>query len=251
MLDGGMIKPRTRTGLQAAADHLRSIALDAEDGTFIGSEEALVARLGCSRGTVRQLARLLEREGLLRVKRGINGGYFVSRPDAGTIEASVSAYLETLDMDTQDVTVLASALWVEVMRKAARVGRADAQALAARFRPKVNRLKPGASFAEILRLEQECRTEIFKLTRSGYIELIFEINSTFASRKFPPASEEIAETDHQEFVRAWKESKLLELSAIQDGDIELATMAARYSRKIWHRRVWARRAGGADDTRLE
>jgi GntR family transcriptional repressor for pyruvate dehydrogenase complex len=241
-----MSKAGNRTGLQAAAARLRALVLDAEDGALIGSEEALVARLGCSRGTARQVARLLEREGLLRVRRGINGGYFGCRPDAGTIEASVSAYLETLDMDAEDVTVLASTLWVEVMRKAAAANRADALLLAAEFRPKVMSVKPGSTFTQVRQLEQACRKAIFKLTRSGYIELIFEINSAFASRKFAQASEDIAEPDHREFVRAWKESKMLELSAIQQGDVELAIMAARYSRTIWHRRVWAHADNSAE-----
>jgi len=50
--------------------------LAAKEGALIGSEESLIADLGVSRSTLRQAARLLEREGLLRVKRGINGGYY-------------------------------------------------------------------------------------------------------------------------------------------------------------------------------
>ena len=229
---------RSRTGLQAAAQQLRRIVLDVGEGELIGSEEALVARLGCSRGTVRQLARLLEGEGLLKVKRGPNGGYFGCRPNARTIEASVSAYLETLDMDAQDVTRLASALWIEVMRKAARAEPTDARALCGAFRRKVGAIRPDAAFADVLRLELEWRSAVFKLTRSGYIELIFEINSSFALRRFPGTTEEISVEEHMEFVRTWRESTLIELAAIHEGDVELAEMGARYSRKIWHRRTW-------------
>ena len=35
-------------------------------------------------------------------------------------------------------------------------------------------------------------------------------------------------------VRASRESTLLELAAVHEGDIELAEMGARYSRNIWH-----------------
>lgn len=239
MRNGRTKESGSRTGLHSAAQDLRRIVLEAEDGALIGSEDALVARLGCSRGTVRQLARLLEREGLLRVKRGPNGGYFGSRPNARTIEASVSAYLETLDMDPEDVTRLASVLWIEVIRKASRADRATVQDLVQRFLPKVAAVETDADFARILELELEWRAAIFELTRSGYIELIFEINSAFARRKFPGAAEEVGAAEHSEFVRAWRESTMLEMTGIRSGDSDLALIGAQYSRKVWHGRMWA------------
>jgi hypothetical protein len=39
-------------------------------------------------------------------------------------------------------------------------------------------------------------------------------------------------------VRAWRSAKLLELESIADGDPELAMMAARHGRNLWHRRIW-------------
>ena len=73
-------QPKSRSPIDTAADQLREILLRQQEGEMIGSEDDLVARLGVSRVTVRQAARLLEREGVLRVRRGINGGYFASRP---------------------------------------------------------------------------------------------------------------------------------------------------------------------------
>ena len=74
----------------------------------MGSEETLIAKLGVSRATVRQAARLLEREGFPRVRRGINGGYFAARPDVRTIEKAVSSYLEMVHTKPEDITVIAS-----------------------------------------------------------------------------------------------------------------------------------------------
>ena len=108
-LDWALIDTWREAGVPLAAV-LRGIVLDAAPGTLLGSEDALVARLSVSRSTVRQIARLLEREGLLLVRRGINGGYYGARPTIGTIETTVSAYLETLDMDSQDLTTVASVL---------------------------------------------------------------------------------------------------------------------------------------------
>jgi GntR family transcriptional repressor for pyruvate dehydrogenase complex len=235
-----MSKRPSRPAIEAAAAKLRAIVLASEDGALIGSEDALLAKLGYSRTTVRQVARLLEREGFLRVRRGINGGYFGSRPDIGSIAGTVSAYLETLDMDAQDVTVIASALWVEVLRKAAAVRTEAARTLADTYRDRVLAIKPEASFEEVLQLEQESRTAIFALVKGRYIELIFNINIAFARRRIPPINRMKDSAVQPEFVRAWRNAKLMELSAIGEGDVELGMMAAHHIRKIWHERVWAR-----------
>ena len=78
--------PRLKSTIDAAASRLRALARAANADALLGSEEALVAQLGVSRATLRQVARLLEREGLLKVRRGINGGYFAARPDLRTVE---------------------------------------------------------------------------------------------------------------------------------------------------------------------
>jgi GntR family transcriptional repressor for pyruvate dehydrogenase complex len=232
----------SRPAIEAAAAKLRAIVRQSEDGALIGSEDVLLAKLGFSRSTVRQVARLLEREGFLRVRRGLNGGYFSSRPDRASIARTVSAYLETLDMDAQDVTVIASALWVEVLRKAAALGTRAARALAETYRERVLAIKPSASFVEVLAVEQESRAAIFDLVGARYIELIFDINTAFAGRRFSPNSEIDDSPLHRKFVRAWRDAKLMELSAIAEGDVELGLMAAHHIRSVWHKRIWPRSA---------
>lgn len=230
---------RGKTAIRVATERLRGLSLAADDGALLGSEDALVARLGFSRSTVRQVARLLEREGLLKVRKGPNGGYFAARPDAETIQAAVSAYLETLEMDREDVTAIASALWVEVVRKAAANHSDEARAIVEGFKKRVASLKADASFTQVRKLDLESRKAIFDLTNSRYIELIFDINMAFATRTFPLPDED--ETPgHADFVRTWRDAKVMELAAIAEQDVELAAMAARYVRKIWHDRIWAR-----------
>ena len=167
-----MPKAPSISTLEVVKAKLREVVLSAKEGALIGSEESLIADLAVSRSTLRQAARLLEREGLLRVKRGINGGYYGSRPDEKTIQTAVSAYLGTLDMKYDDVTAVASS-----------VGR------------------------------------------------------------FPLAADRDGTPQHREFVRAWREAKLLELAAIEQGDVELGMMAARNGRNIWHRRFWSKKPG--------
>ena len=229
-----------RTALELASLALRKIVLSMEPGSLIGSEDALIAQVGYSRSTVRQASRLLEREGLLVVRRGINGGYFSARPDAGTIEATVSSYMETLDVDADDITVIASALWVEAMRRAARADRTEARALADRLSAKVRAVKDGAAFDKIRELELQSQSEVFDLARSTYVKLIFDINVAFSRRRFSAPIPDDTSEEHLRFVKSWRDGKLLELSAIAEGDVELAAMAGRHSRDVWHRRIRSR-----------
>jgi DNA-binding FadR family transcriptional regulator len=237
-----MVKIQKRSAIDIAAETLREIILATDEGTFVGSEETLMSRLACSRSTVRQTARLLEREGLLRVRRGINGGYFAARPDVGTIEATVGTYLATLDIDSQDVTLLASALWVEAMGKAASADKAAAELVVSRLRKKIKSVRDTATFQQVRDVELETQDAIFKLTNSMYVKLIFDINAEFSRRRFHQPLESDESPEHLAFVPAWREAKMMELNAILQGDRDLAVMAARYSRKIWHRRVYSRLA---------
>ncbi len=226
--------------LEAVKAKLRDIVFAADNGALIGGEESLVAELGVSRSTLRQAARLLERQGLLRVRRGINGGYYASRPDQTTIENAVSAYLGTLDLKYEDVTAVASVLWVEVLRRAASINNAAARQLADHHSAKVREVSPDATFHEVVEVEMASREAIFELVQSRYIQLIFHINQAFSVGRFPPAAERDGTPQHLQFVSAWREAKLLELRSIAQGDVELAMMAARNIRNIWHHRFWSK-----------
>lgn len=238
-----MPKRSTVSTIEAAKAKLRVTVLAAKEDALIGSEESLISELGVSRSTLRQVARLLEREGLLRVKRGLNGGYYGSRPDERTIQTAVSAYLGTLDMKSEDVAAVASVLWVEVLRRAASLNNAAARKLADHYRQQVLEIDPGATSHEILEVEVTSREAIFDLVKGRYIQLIFHINAAFSEGRFLPPEALDGTPAHREFVRAWREAKLLELGAIAEGDVELGMMAARRIRNIWYRRYWSKKPG--------
>lgn len=239
-------RTQSRTAPEVAAERLRQLVLERAEGALIGSEDALTAQLGCSRSTVRQVARLLEREGLLRVKRGINGGYFGTRPKSGTIEATVSAYLETLQVRPSEITVLASALWVEAMRMAACRPPEETEAALKGLRKQLKALRDDAPFRTIRTLELDTQAAIFDLANSPYIKVIFDINVAFSRRRFSEPISDNASAEHLTFVRLWRVAKLMEFEALTLGDQELAVNAARASRRIWHERLKLRFATFAD-----
>ena len=235
-----MKQPRNKSIIDTAAAQLRTLVLSVDEDTLLGSEEELIKQLGVSRATVRQVARLLEREGLLRVKRGINGGYFAVRPDVNTIAETVSTYLDMVDTEREDITQIASVLWVEVVRKAALQKNPNTNTVIAQLKDKLLSMDAGAPFENIRDMEQEIRDTIFDLLNNRYTELIFQINTAYANRHFRSASETDATDEHHRFVHDWRNAKMMELGAISDGDPVLAVIAARHSRNLWHQRLWGR-----------
>jgi DNA-binding FadR family transcriptional regulator len=229
-----------RTGLKQSAEIARSLILGLPEGEFIGSEDSLRALLGCSRGTVRQVARLLEREGLLKVRRGIKGGYYGARPDPGTIEKMVGVHLETFDIGPNEVTILANALWIEAMRLAAGADKALVDRICEKLRKKVLSITEDTDILKIREVETYIQAEIFSLSNAKYLKLIYDINIHLYDSHFDYAAAAKASHEyHQAFVRAWRVAKLMELNAVAEGDVDLAESTARYSRKIWDRRVLA------------
>jgi GntR family transcriptional repressor for pyruvate dehydrogenase complex len=216
--------------LDAVSTKLRGLVLAVDKGALIGSEDSLVDLLGVSRSTLRQAARLLEREGLLRVKRGLNGGYYGSRPDAKTIQTAVSAYLLTHDASHEDVSAVASVLWVEVLRRAATLNNRSARKFAEGYRQQVLELDENATLQEVVQLEERIRDAMFELIESPYMQLLFHINATFWRSRFAPPPLDLKRPG---FVESWREAKLMELGAIAAGDVQLAIMAARYMLKVW------------------
>jgi DNA-binding GntR family transcriptional regulator len=171
------------------------------------------------------------------------------RPTLSTVEEAVSSYLETLDMGPDDATVVASVLWVEVIRQVAGLRTPATAALANTCLERLAGLKAKAPFDDVLALEQESRAAIFALTNARYIELIFQINAAFAQKRFAASATFDDAEAHRNFFEPWRKAKALEFQAIADGDPELGVLAARRSRELWQRWTSARNVlNGASPT---
>lgn len=234
-----MSTDRSKPNASAAAAKLRELIWAASDGDLLGSEDELLRLLNVSRPTVRQAARLVEAEGLLKVRRGIHGGYFAARPSVNVIESALSAYLHTVVADEEEITEIASALWVIVAGKAATLESKEKNTLIERLRSKALALKDDAVWDELIEVEESTRNGMLALINSPYVDLIFHVNRMFASQEFPINPRDRDGTaEHVEYVRAWRKAKLLELDAIADGDREISQLAAQHSRKLFHKRLW-------------
>jgi DNA-binding FadR family transcriptional regulator len=74
------------------ANELRERILSGEfpEGTSLPPERDMVIQTQMSRTTVREALRILEVQGLVRIKTGRSGGAFVQRPDGDSVANSVS-----------------------------------------------------------------------------------------------------------------------------------------------------------------
>ena len=234
-----MRKTAINSNVSDTVSRLRALVLARPDGDFLGNEDSLERELEASKPTIRQAARVLEREGMLRVRRGNSGGYFGARPDAGFIEATVASYLEVLRARPEDLARVATALWVETVRRAAALPRERTAALLSRFRRAIGRLPPAAPYRDVQALDQKIRSAVFDLVDTPYVELIFDINANFARRLLSesPSSRD-GDDAHREFVDGWRKAVILELEAIAAGDAEVSALAASRARQFFHRRIW-------------
>jgi DNA-binding FadR family transcriptional regulator len=72
-------------------------------GSLLGSEMELIAGLGCSRAVFREAVRLLERHGIVEMRRGVGGGLYVRRPDASSVSQAMSVFLDYNGVRTEQL----------------------------------------------------------------------------------------------------------------------------------------------------
>jgi DNA-binding FadR family transcriptional regulator len=72
-------------------------------GAPLGNEAALVQRFGASRWAVREALAMIERDGLVELRRGRAGGVFVAAPAATAISTSIRNYLEFARVSVDDI----------------------------------------------------------------------------------------------------------------------------------------------------
>jgi len=105
---------------EAIAETLRRQIVDElTDGDHIGSADDLIDRFQVSGPTVRQAMRVLEAEGLIRVRRGNNGGFFASTPSVEIVSRSASALLRSQGATLDDLVAVSQIIGPEVAGRAA------------------------------------------------------------------------------------------------------------------------------------
>lgn len=103
-------RQRVKSAVQEIATDLREVAIAADEGACLGTEGHLADFFDVSVPTLRQAARIVESEQLLFVKRGVQGGYFVRRPDSGAASRLAGIYLRGDPKSREDVSKIVEIL---------------------------------------------------------------------------------------------------------------------------------------------
>lgn len=97
-----------RTRVSRAARELSELSLRYEEGDHLGAEDELLVRLGVSRPTLRQAAKIAESEHMISVRRGTRGGFYAARPDVGDSIRGLNRYLRLRGVTLREIAVLNS-----------------------------------------------------------------------------------------------------------------------------------------------
>ncbi len=209
-----------------AAEALRVLSLDSPEGTFLGSEEEMIARLDVSRATLRQAAARVAQENFVAVRRGVGGGYFASRPSTMDVTRMAALYLRAHDADFTEITHGIGPLKAELAVLAARnrdpelLARLEQFALEDESAP----LEMVHGYRAFLKSEREFLQLIGEMAGNSVINLLMAILYDFAA--LASRSEDVL-IDRPERVQAYRRMRARLARAIIDGDLELAQLTSR------------------------
>lgn len=198
---------------------LVSLSLAAEPGDYLGAEGDLLGRLGVSRPTLRQAAKMVERDRLISVRRGTNGGFFAERPDARDAIQSLARFLRIRGASLVDVIQVTRPVSEEAAMGAARLRTGDD---VARLREFVAAIEARDTPRELIAAEVELARLIARMSGNPVVELVMEIGYSFGLDE--RGSDLYADADRREHTRAMQRSLC---NAIIDGDVDIARLMMR------------------------
>lgn len=228
---GSKNKKTSQTAVAEAAKLLREMILEKGNGAFLGSREELVQALGVGHVTLQQAARLLERERLLLVRRGTNGGYFARAPDEAGVEEMVATYLRAKHVSYRDVHIITATLQSEMERSAARsdneLARRDLEAICESIEKASSN-----DIRELLRLDTNYLKIVCRMAANPLGELIILVTLRLFS-ELRPGSLLRAPDDAEK----WRYTRLKIIRAILEHDDEAALMYSRRWAKYVNDRI--------------
>jgi DNA-binding FadR family transcriptional regulator len=95
-------------------------------GEVLGSEPELIERMGVSRGVLREAVRIVEHNGIARMRRGPGGGLVVCAPQIDAVATSISLFLRYEGVTRAQLFALRVTIELACVAQAAQ--RIDAQA---------------------------------------------------------------------------------------------------------------------------
>jgi GntR family transcriptional repressor for pyruvate dehydrogenase complex len=208
--------------VQEAARQLRDLVFASAPDARIGSLPELAQSLGVGIVTVQQVARILEHEGLLEVRRGPGGGYYGRRPDALALERSIGAFMRMHPGSFGEALDITSLLFTELVAAAALCRK---EKLHAALRALQGRIATCASEADVMRFESEMQDVLFRMVERPLFEVLTRVTLSFSGARLPVFPNDTAVQTW------WRDGRQRIITAILSNDPELARFEADRSNR--------------------
>jgi len=220
-----MVKRTKGTGaLSRTIRRLREQALETPPGELIGSETELVGIYEVSRPTLRQAAALLSQEQLVTVRRGVGGGYFARRPQAGAVAHISAIYLQSRHTTLEEILKAIEPIKAEMAVLAAQNRSPEQLEQWRAFQQRDTELERTGDYREFLKSEREFSRILGPACGNRVLDLFVATLYEFCSFLGP---EEDVYRDRPDRVHEYWSRRELLVAAIIDGDAELAAFSAR------------------------
>jgi DNA-binding FadR family transcriptional regulator len=214
--------------VQEVADRLRQHILEREPGAQIGSLNDVAQLLDVGIVTVQQVARILEHEGLLAVRRGPGGGYYGARPDEAALERSMATYMRIHGFGYREALEMTTLLDCDIAPAAARC---TEESLRSEMRELLRRIGNCDTREQRASVEVDLRELLFRVVSSPLMELVLRITTHF----YKPESDPPVFSGEGDIL-VWKNGRQNILEAILANDEELARFEAeRFRRQVLQR----------------
>jgi GntR family transcriptional regulator, transcriptional repressor for pyruvate dehydrogenase complex len=155
---------------------LADLSLASDCGAYLGAEDELLGRLGVSRPTLRQAAKIVESDRLISVRRGVRGGFYAERPNAADSIRALARYLRLNGATLGDVFVVTRAVAQEAGALAAHNATRDQRDRMAAFSAAID---DNDSKSDLIRAETELGRLLAEMSGNAAVQLFMEIGYTF------------------------------------------------------------------------
>tara|TARA_R110000824_G_scaffold37553_5_gene115515 strand:+ start:8241 stop:8951 length:711 start_codon:yes stop_codon:yes gene_type:complete len=169
-------KPMNETLASRTARELVDMSLAAAPGDYLGAENDLLEKFGISRPTLRQAAKMVERDRLISVRRGTKGGFFAARPDAKDAIQSLTRFLRLRGANLGNVMQVTRPVLEEAADAAAKLRTA---ADVAELKVFVEAIGECEGSRELIASEVKMAQLIARISGNPVIELVMEIGYSF------------------------------------------------------------------------
>ena len=213
---------------------LSQISLDSADGEFLGAEDELLIRLGVSRPTLRQAAKIAENDRMISVRRGIRGGFYASRPDADDAIRTLARFLRLRGATLSDVMAVSRQISEGAAGLASASKDAGLRTLLEEF---MARIDQNDTPAALIAAESELARVVAAMSGNPVIELVMAIGYSFGMEEQGVAL--YRDPEHRAICRK-QQRDLCRALLDRDGDIAQLMMRRR-SETVSE---WVRQAAG-------